>query len=74
MLVNKIWTEGEFILKLELILFSLNLEEIFKEFKWNGVKIVINIGEFREFVVLDLMNFGLINYIDMLVCGDDFIF
>lgn len=74
MLVNKIWTEGEFILKSELILFSLNLEEIFKEFKWNGVKIVINIGEFREFVVLDLMNFGLINYIDMLVCGDDFIF
>lgn len=74
MLVNKIWIEGEFILKLELILFSLNLEEIFKEFKRNGVKIVINIGEFREFVVLDLMNFGLINYIDMLVCGDDFIF
>lgn len=74
MLVNKIWTEGEFILKSELILFSLNLEEIFKEFKRNGVKIVINIGEFREFVVLDLMNFGLINYIDMLVCGDDFIF
>lgn len=74
MLVNKIWIEGEFILKSELILFSLNLEEIFKEFKWNGVKIVINIGEFREFVVLDLMNFGLINYIDMLVCGDDFIF
>lgn len=33
MLVNKIWIEGEFILKLELILFSLNLEEIFKEFK-----------------------------------------
>lgn len=74
MLVNKIWTEGEFILKSELILFSLNLEEIFKEFKRNGVKIVINIGEFREFVVFDLMNFGLINYIDMLVCGDDFIF
>lgn len=74
MLFNKIWTEGEFILKSELILFSLNLEEIFKEFKRNGVKIVINIGEFREFVVLDLMNFGLINYIDMLVCGDDFIF
>lgn len=74
MLVNKIWIEGEFILKSELILFSLNLEEIFKEFKRNGVKIVINIGEFREFVVLDLMNFGLINYIDMLVCGDDFIF
>lgn len=74
MLVNKIWIEGEFILKSELILFSLNLEEVFKEFKRNGVKIVINIGEFREFVVLDLMNFGLINYIDMLVCGDDFIF
>lgn len=74
MLVNKIWKEGEFILKSELILFSLNLEEIFKEFKRNGVKIVINIGEFREFVVFDLMNFGLINYIDMLVCGDDFIF
>lgn len=33
MLVNKIWIEGEFILKSELILFSLNLEEIFKEFK-----------------------------------------
>ena len=71
MLVNKIWKEGESIVKSEPTPLCSNLEESFKELKRNGVKIAINTGEPREFVILDLMALGLTNYIDMLVCGDD---
>lgn len=71
MLVNQIWKEGESILKSEPTPLCSNIEEIFKELKQSGVKIAINTGEPREFVVLDLMSLGLTNYIDMLICGDD---
>ncbi|XP_062621462.1 uncharacterized protein LOC134283041 [Saccostrea cucullata] len=70
-LVNQIWQEGEFILKSEPTPLCSNMEEMFRELKQKGVKIAINTGEPREFVVLDLLNLGLTNYIDMLICGDD---
>ncbi|XP_061189978.1 uncharacterized protein LOC133197787 [Saccostrea echinata] len=71
MIVNQIWREADVILKAEPSPLCSNIEGLFRELRQNGMKIAINTGEPREFVISDLMNLGLTKYVDMLICGDD---
>lgn len=71
MIVNQIWKEADFILKSQPSPICPNIEEMFQKLRNNGIKIAINTGEPREFVISDLMHLGLSQYIDMLICGDD---
>lgn len=71
MIVNQIWKEADFILQSQPTPLCSDIKGMFQELKRNGIKIAINTAEPREFVISDLMNLGLIEYTDMLMCGDD---
>lgn len=71
MIVNQIWKEADFILRSQPDPLCPDIEGMFQELKQNGIKIAINTGEPREFVISDLMNLRLTKYVDMLICGDD---
>ncbi|CAL4152591.1 unnamed protein product, partial [Meganyctiphanes norvegica] len=71
LLVNKIWKKCHPLLKEPPKVLHKNLKYFFKTLKKNGVKIAISTRDVREIALSDLNNMNVLNYVDMIVCGDD---
>ncbi|XP_046329576.2 uncharacterized protein LOC124113340 [Haliotis rufescens] len=71
LIMNQAWQDSEVILNTKPKSLDKDVKEVFKNLKLSGVKIAICTGSTRETSIRDLMGLDVLNYVDMMVCGDD---